>query len=388
MTEQSAWVKNLSRFETIDALRRSDFYSINGSRMLSYLQKPHLYVNDAAAPRLNSFLRVVQWNIEKGKRFDSILDLFRNNDILKYADVIILNEADIGMIRSQNRHVALELAGLLGFHMVFGPAHFELTKGTEEELAIEGENRESLQGNAVLSRYPVTEAVVIPLPVTFEFYEFEEKRFGRRCCLWVKLQLRQSPIWIGAVHLELRNTPRCRAIQARHIVDNLPGQTRETYLLGGDLNTNSFRRGTVWRAMLSIFRILFHPAAKVKEQLLHPEKRLEPLFPVLKEKGFFWNTLNSNQETARTDIETLEESGMLPEFLMRAVKKRLKPYNGYLCFKLDWFLGKNLRALSRGQKKDAGTGINSMEAGNLNAKNYGPDRTSDHVPIYVDLDLR
>ena len=388
MTEQTVWIENLSKFETVDALYRSDFYSINRGRILTYLQKPHLFFNDAAAPRLNSFLRVVQWNIEKGKRFDSILDLLGNNEILKYADVIILNEADYGMNRSQNRHVARELAERLGFHMVFGPAHFELTKGTEEDLALEGENHESLQGNAVLSRYPFMETVIMPLPVTFEPYEFEEKRFGRRCCLWVKLQLRQSFIWIGSVHLELRNTPRCRAVQVRHIMENLPGEDREAYLIGGDLNTNSFRRGTAWRTILSILRILFHPAAKVKEQLIHPEKGLEPLFQVLKEKGFSWNNLNSNQETARTDINTLEESGMLPEFLMRTVNKRLKPYNGYLCFKLDWFLGKNIRALSGGQKKDAGTGINSIEAGNLNKKNYGPERTSDHVPIYVDLDLQ
>ncbi|MBN2319167.1 MAG: endonuclease/exonuclease/phosphatase family protein [Acidobacteria bacterium] len=387
MTVQTDWIEGLSKFETLDDLRRSDFYLSDHGRILSFLQTPQLFVNEGASPRLNSFLRVVQWNIEKGKRFDSILDIFRNNEILRYADVVILNEADYGMNRSQNRHVARELAERLGLHMVFGPAHFELTRGTDDDLAVEGENRESLQGNAVLSRYPVLDAVIIPLPVTFEPYEFEEKRFGRRCCLWVKLQLRQSCLWVGSVHLELRNTPRCRAVQVRHIMENLPGEDREAFLLGGDLNTNSFRRGTAWRTILSIFRILFRPAAKVQKQLLHPEKGLEPLFHVLKQKGFFWDGLNANEETARTVISTLEESSMLPDFLMRAVKKRLTPYNGYMCFKLDWFLAKHLRVLNGGRKRDALTGIASVEAGRMNWKNYGPDRTSDHVPIYVDLDL-
>ena len=388
MTTQSGWIENLSRFETVDELRCSEFYLQNHGRILSFLQTPQLFVHESATPRLNAFLRVVQWNIEKGKRFDPILDLFRSNEILKYADIIILNEADYGMNRSQNRHVARELAERLGMHMVFGPAHFELTNGTGDDQVVEGKNQESLQGNAVLSRYPVCEAVVIPLPVTFEPYEFEEKRFGNRCCLWVKLQLRQSFLWVGSVHLELRNTPRCRAMQVRHIIKNLPGEEREAILLGGDLNTNSFRRGNTWRTVLSIFRILFYPATRVKRQLLHPERGFEPLFHVLKREGFFWNTLNSNEETACTDINTLEETDVLPDFLMRAVKKRLRPYNGYLYFKLDWFMGRQLRALSGGQRQDTGTGIVSLEPGKLNQKNYGPDRTSDHVPIYVDLDLR
>ncbi len=385
MTLPPGCIEELSTYETVDELRRSDYYSKNRERILACLQTPQLFANEGVVPRLDTFLRVVQWNIEKGKRFDSILELLRGDEILKYGDVIILNEADYGMNRSQNRHVARELAERLGMHMVFGPAHFELTKGTEDELDLEGENHESLQGNAVLSRYPVCETVLIPLPVTFEPYEFEEKRLGRRCCLWVKLQVRQSFLWVGSVHLELRNTPRCRAAQVRHILENLPGADGEAFLLGGDLNTNSFRRGSAWRTVLSVLRILLHPAARVKEQLLNPEKGQEPLFEVLKKEGFSWSTLNSNEETARTGIDTLEESGFLPDFLTRAVKKRLKPYNGFLCFKLDWFLGKYLRALSRGQKQDPATGIHSVDAGTLKIQNYGPDRKSDHMPIYVDL---
>ena len=37
---------------------------------------------------------------------------------------------------------------------------------------LQGDNRESLQGNAILSRYPIVEAHNVPLPVTFEPYEF------------------------------------------------------------------------------------------------------------------------------------------------------------------------------------------------------------------------
>jgi len=387
MALQEDWIENLSKYTTLAELRGSDFFLNNDRRIQSFLQTPQLYRSAGAVPCLSSFLRIVQWNIEKGKCFDSILDCFRNNEILKWADIIILNEADYGMNRSRNRHVAKELAERLNMHMAFGPAHFELTKGTEDDVAIDGENVESLQGNAVLSRYPILNASITPLPVSFEPYEFEEKRFGRRCCLWALVQLRQSLLWVGSVHLELRNTPQCRAVQVAHIMENLPGGDDEAFLIGGDLNTNSFGRGTVWRTIRSVLRLLLHSPARVKEQLLHPDNGLEPLFEIIKQYGFFWETLNSNEETARSAMDTLEESNHLPEFLVDGIKKRLEPYSGYLCFKLDWFLGKRLRALQEEQKFDSGAGATSVNPGRITGRNYGPDRVSDHLPIHVDLDL-
>ena len=387
MAPQKDWIENLSKYRTLTELRESDFFLNNDRRIESFFQTPQLYVNAGAAPRLNSFLRIAQWNIEKGKRFDSILDSFHNNEILKWADIIILNEADYGMNRSRNRHVAKELAERLDMHMAFGPAHFELTRGTEDDVAIDGENAESLQGNAVLTRYPILNASITPLPVSFEPYEFEEKRYGRRCCLWVQLQLRQSLLWVGSVHLELRNTPRCRAAQMKAIMENLPGGDDEAFLVGGDLNTNSFGRGTAWRTIRSVLRLLLHSPARVKEQLLHPDNGWEPLFEIIKQYGFFWETLNSNEETARTAMDSLEESNLLPEFLADGIKKRLEPYSGYLCFKLDWFLGKNLCDFSGRKMNDTSTGVVSRGPGCSPVSNYGPDRISDHRPIYLDLDL-
>jgi len=387
MNVYQEWIENLKSFETLDGLQKSDFFSINGEEILSFFQTPKIHVHSDAVPRLNAFLRIAQWNIEKGKRFDPILNYFQNNEILKWADIIILNEADYGMNRSHNRHVALELADQLGMHMVYGPAHFELTKGTGDDLQIEGQNRESLQGNAILSRHPVIKAFLVPLPVTFEPFTFEEKRFGRRCCLWALLKLRQSLVWVGSVHLELRNTRRCRAFQIKYIMDNLPDEDDSACILGGDLNTNSFGRGTAWRTLQSLSRILWHPPERLKKQLLHPEKGREPLFEVAKQAGFLWESLNSSEETARTAMDTLEESNLLPGFFLKGVKKRLKPYGGYLCFKLDWFLAKHLEALGHNQKHDNDSKVASRDPGRIYGQNYGTDRISDHLPIYGDLDL-
>ncbi len=384
---QPGWLDNLRRYKTLDELRRSAFFAEYGKQIEQLLKTPQIVTCPGAAPRLDSFLRVMQWNIEKGKRFDAILNRLQTDEVLKWADVILLNEADHGMNRSGNRNVARALAEYLGMHMVFGPAHLELTKGTDDELLLKGENRESLQGNAILSRHPVLEARVVPLPVSFEPYEFQEKRFGWRNCLWAKLQLKKRYLWVGSVHLELRNTPRCRAMQMRHLMEHLPGGEEESYLLGGDLNTNSFGRGTTWRTLQSVFRLLYNSPSRAKDQLLHPERGREPLFEVLARHGFIWQGLNSHQETARALIYSLEEAGSFPVILLEPLKKRLEPYGGYLCFKLDWFLGKNIQALTGGKMKDVLTGTESVEPACVEVENAGPGRLSDHLPIYADLDL-
>jgi len=387
MDSRSLWLENLCKFKGIDELKKSAFFAGCGEQLEAYLKTPQIYSNSGTEPVLRSFLRIAQWNIEKGKRFNSILSKLQSHEVLRWADVLILNEADLGMIRSENRHVVRDLAERLGMHAVFGPAHFELTKGIDEELLLEGTNQDSLQGNAILSRYPIVESRIVPLPVTFEPYEFHEKRFGSRNCLWARIQVGHADLWVGAVHLELRNTPWCRARQMRHILRNLPAAGADAVILGGDLNTNSFGRGTNWRMLKSILRILLRSPVRLKSELLHPESGNEPLFRIAKAAGFDWSRLNSNDETARTGIDSLEESASLPDRALRLIRRRLDPYEGYLCFKLDWLLGRNIRALRSGQIRDIQTGVLSLNPGVIKGKNFGPDRISDHLPIYADFDL-
>jgi endonuclease/exonuclease/phosphatase family metal-dependent hydrolase len=381
------WIDSLRQYESIRDLKRSPFFSEFGPEILSFLKTPQLCEFSGLTPRISSFARITQWNIEKGKRFDSIVERLESDELLKWSDIVILNEADVGMNRSHNRHVARELAEILGMNMVFGPAHLELTKGTGDELEIEGENSEGLQGNAILSRYPVLESCIIPLPVTFEPYESHERRFGARSCLWARLQLNRSSIWVGAVHLEVRNTPTGRALQMLHIMRNLPGKADDACILGGDMNTNSFARGTYWRMLKSLSRFVFNTPDELRVELLHPDSGWEPLFEILEKHGFGWREFNCYEETARTAIGSLEESDSLPACISRLVQRRLEPYGGCLCFKLDWIVGKHVRALGPGQKRDERTGLESLAPGCRTGPNAGPDRVSDHLPIYADVDL-
>jgi len=385
MQSQNDVLGGLCAYRTLAELRGSAFYAEHGAQIESRLSTPEVRLCASAAPRLNSFVRVVQWNIEKGKHWKEVIEVLEADDRLKWADVLLLNEADKGMLRSGNVHVASEVAGALGMSLAFGAAHLELTKGTGSELELEGGNRESLQGNAVLSRHPILGAKIVSLPVCFEPFEFHEKRYGSRNCVWARLSVGGREAWVGATHLEVRNTPSCRALQMKHLMAGLPGPAGLPCLIGGDLNTSGFARGTRWRTIRSIERLLFHDMEEVKEELRHPERRSEPLFRSAARAGFEWERLNSSDETASTPIGGLEDAGTLPEFVVRHVRRCLEPYGGYLSFKLDWFLGRGIRALRAGETVDPATGVASSSPGCVPMERTGAARISDHNPIFADL---
>jgi endonuclease/exonuclease/phosphatase family metal-dependent hydrolase len=386
-SDPRAWLDGLRAAATLDELRGSSFYAAHGAKIDALLASAEIVRLERAEPRVGAFVRVAQWNIEKGRRFDAILATLHSDPVLRRADVLILNEADCGMNRSGNRHVALDLARELGTHMAYGPAHIELTRGTGDDLDVEGENHESLQGNAVLSRHPILDARTVALPVCFEPYHFHEKRYGRRTCLWASLRIGGRPWWVGSVHLEVRDTPRCRLHQVEHLLARLPGPDDAPCVIGGDFNSNGFSRGTLLRTVASAWRLTSRPPAAVKEELRHPERGSEPLFEAFRRRGFSWEGLNGGAATASSAIGGLEDAALVLAWLRAWIERRLEPYEGRLDLRLDWLVGRGVRPLEPGAVEDAATGERSRGAGCIETPHWGPERVSDHVPIHADLAL-
>jgi len=95
-------------------------------------------------------LKVVSWNIAQGKRYELIRDTLRALD----GDVYLLQEVDMGVRRTAHRSVAKELADDLGMNWVFAGEFQELGQGRRGSPA--------LTGQAVLSRFPIEDAVALP----------------------------------------------------------------------------------------------------------------------------------------------------------------------------------------------------------------------------------
>jgi endonuclease/exonuclease/phosphatase family metal-dependent hydrolase len=169
-------VAELCRFCTFDELRHSQFYKLHEAEIKKLLYEPRVYRCENVRPRLRSFLRVVEWNIERGSRLEGITEVLNNHPVLKFADLLLINELDEGMLRSGNINVALELGRTLSADAVFGVEYLELTRGTGDEMMLAGENTTALHGNAILSRHAFANPQVTRLPRCQNNFEDKEKR--------------------------------------------------------------------------------------------------------------------------------------------------------------------------------------------------------------------
>ena len=98
-------------------------------------------------------LRVLSYNIHYGQGTDGRYDLQRLAAVINEAkpDLVALQEVDVGVKRSGRIHQARRLAELTAMAVRFGPTqHYE----------------GGLFGNAVLTRWPILDVVIHPLPYT------------------------------------------------------------------------------------------------------------------------------------------------------------------------------------------------------------------------------
>lgn len=96
-------------------------------------------------------LRVLCYNIHYGLGTDGTYDIERLANVIKEArpDLVALQEVDVVVRRSGQIHQARRLGELTGMHVRYGPTqHYD----------------GGLYGNAVLSRLPIQDVVIQPLP--------------------------------------------------------------------------------------------------------------------------------------------------------------------------------------------------------------------------------
>jgi endonuclease/exonuclease/phosphatase family metal-dependent hydrolase len=305
----------------------------------------------------HGLFRLVHWNIEKGKRWNE-LERCLDTEALLSADILTLNEADAGMARSGNRHVALDIAEHLGMRVVFAPSFYEFTKGIGEERLAPGENSQSIQGNALLSRLAILEFQNLRLPECYDPSHAEERRAGGRTALIARLHdFRGFNFTVAVTHLEVYATRDCRAKQ----MDALLSEIGEgPAIIAGDFNTNTFDRGSRWNTFQSLIALL---RSNVKMRVSQPWE-WEPLFDRLESRGFTVDQFNDCRPTNTADLTLLEDRKHIPSFIVQRALKRGR----YLPLRLDWIVCRGFRAMSPGQT------LTDL-----------PCQPSDHLPITCDL---
>ena len=104
---------------------------------------------------------IAAWNIERCKRVTESAKALRDSA----ADIVLATEMDFGMARSGQRHTTRDLAAALGLGYAFGVEFVELGIGDAYETSLFADmpNDHGLHGNAILSRYPIENAALLPL---------------------------------------------------------------------------------------------------------------------------------------------------------------------------------------------------------------------------------
>jgi len=327
--------------------------------------EPSLPPDEAPDPKR---VMVVQWNIEHGNQFERVMTALRDHPQLQDADVLMLQEVDLGMARSGNRDVAAELGRGLYRNTVWAPLFLETTTGRDRDVDLAGgrENLEGLFGLAILSRWPIGEARVVELPSPGDIQYDTEGMFGRHIALVATIERPGAPFVAVSVHLEVHRTRAHRARQMETLTAAL-ARERHPIVLGGDFNSGTFDRGRWFDPVLAGLALAFQSG--IEHRLRHPDSgpQRERLFDVLRAARFEWHPLNDRRPSLRLELDRLpERRGWLGKVIPKGWMKRMEQR---AAMRLDWIAGRDWR---RGR----GATVQGLD---------GPDKASDHAPLIAEL---
>lgn len=324
-------------------------------------------------------VRVATWNIERGIELDGIKAYLAGHKELLSADILMLNEVDVGMSRSGNRDVAGEIAELLGFNMVFGNSYLCLDEGdSRDEQFASDANRESLHGNAILSRHPITRAEDISVTVSKDKYHSGDRRLGHKKSLWAEVQTHLGPLPVVSVHLDVICSVEVREAEMEDIMQKVSQRgLRDRVLLGGDFNTTTYDIQTIPRLLWNLTKKLFRGGFPhgVHHYMRPYDLYEKPVFDVLDRHQVEWRAFNAmDQETSRYEVGEFESESKvrdhLPRFAVDLLRYKLRPWDGVTPLKLDWFAGRGLQP--SGQRV-------------FHRPRWDGRSLSDHDPVMVDV---
>lgn len=343
----------LAEFDSTPTLAASSLYQQlrpEIERVLGHVVQEDFAHTEAARTRSTdaSNVRATAWNIERGKRLESIKRVLREHPVLRASDVLLLTELDYGMARTGNADVAREIARSLGMNYAFAPCYLALNKGSGVEVDVEGENVQALHGNALLSRYPLRRVHAIPLPNGKDKMTGKEKRLGQQRAVVADVAHPAGMFRAVSLHLDAHSTQRHRYRQMRLVLDHLEGlEPRLPTLIGGDWNTSTYNSR---RALYSILgyarRVAMGVGNVVKNHYPYPERWFErKLFRELERRGYRYRELNAlgvctlHYDVGDAAVNT-NMGDWIPQWCFWFINWALKKHEGRCSLKLDWFAGK------------------------------------------------
>lgn len=332
----------LAAFRSTAKLNRSRLYQGIRNEVEAVLEDyEYGFYADNVCPVGRTLFRAVAWNLNNGHRYNGIIETLKNHPLISQADVFLFPGLDLGMPRSDFRNVARSLALELGYNYFFATSYLN-TAAYRPEAG--GTKALCLEGNAILSRQPISGFRIASLPPTFDPLKGRAKRLGCQKALFTDVTLGEHAITIGCVHLDTFSSPRQRARQARHLLGLFKGRSGPV-LLGGDFNTTTFNSRRAVYLMAGFFNKLLRGADYIlEEHVPYPERHFDQaLFTAFSACGFDYKGCN---ELGRGTLPYKPENlsfynpvhEILPHWSIPFFEKILKRYGVRAIFKPDWFM--------------------------------------------------
>jgi hypothetical protein len=324
-------------------------------------------------------VHALAWNIERGNRFEGIVEALKDHPQLKDRDVLLLTELDYGMARSGNRFVARELARELKLNYAFAPVYIALQKGSGVEARVEGENTKSLHGLAMFSKYALKNVHAVPLPNGKDKMLGKEKRLGYLRALVADVEHPAGVFRAVTLHLDAHSSRKHRQRQMRIVLEHLETLEKLPTIIGGDWNTSTYNSQTATRAILGYWRrVMMGPKRIVRHHFPHPDRYFEKdLFGELEKRGYEYKNLNNlGIGTLHYDVGSIEKNTNLrdwvPAWCFPFIFGAARYVGGRVSSRLDWFAGKGIEPKGKPQ-----TISDLSDAGNI--------PLSDHDAIALDF---
>ncbi len=194
-----------------------------------------IWKGEFTAPRPLASIRVMNWNIDRGTRFDEIAKALEQD----HPDLCLLQEVDLFDRRSGDRNVAEALAQRLGLNYAAAPSFQELSQASEGNAAY--------QGQAILTRLPILKVRVVRFRDQSNWWKprpyvpnisLTQRRLGGRTALVAELKGTNGTIVVYNTHLESRSLGKHQTAQMNEILEDARQYPKNTpIILAGDFNT-------------------------------------------------------------------------------------------------------------------------------------------------------
>ena len=177
-------------------------------------------------PHASTRIKVITFNLKYAEEVELAIQEFRSWPRLLKADIILLQE--MNWVGTQ------EIAKALGYNYLYYPASIHPWTG-------------KLFGNAILSKWPITQSEKLLLPYTNPLTK------QQRIAAAATVTIGDLPVKVYSIHLETILLSQAKRLeQVQTILDHI--QTREEpahYIVGGDFNMVGAREISMTRALFS-----------------------------------------------------------------------------------------------------------------------------------------